>query len=153
MNLTDRLPITPDLIQASPPTPKWMQWVLWVAAVYNILFGAWVVILPNHYFELVGMALPNYPELWQCIGMIVGVYGLGYLIAGFSPLRHWPIVLVGFLGKIFGPLGFLKAIITGSLPLSFGWILLSNDLIWWWPFGAMLWATYQHYSYLRHKGL
>jgi hypothetical protein len=123
-----------------------MRWTLWLAALYNIIFGAWVVLLPMQYFQWLGMPLPNYPEIWQCVGMIVGVYGLGYFIAGFSPILHWPIVLVGFLGKIFGPLGFLKALITGSLPVSFGWILLSNDLVWWIPFALILREAYRHYA-------
>ena len=59
--------------------------------------------------RVVGMEPPNYPELWQCIGMIVGVYGIGYLAAAADPLGHWPITLVGFLGKMFGPIGFAGA--------------------------------------------
>lgn len=140
--------VTLDLInqKQGQVVPDWMRQWLWAAAVYNILFGVWVVLFPNHYFEWLGIPVPNYPQLWQCIGMIVGVYGLGYFIAGFSPLTHWPIVLVGFLGKIFGPLGFLQSILLGTLPLSFGWILLTNDLIWWVPFYKILSATWNHYT-------
>jgi hypothetical protein len=140
--------VTPGRVNENQRTlnPAWMRQWLWAAAVYNFLFGGWVVLFPNHYFELLGMSVPNYPQLWQCIGMIVGVYGLGYFIAGFSPLTHWPIVLVGFLGKVFGPLGFLQSIILGTLPISFGWILLTNDLIWWIPFYGILLAAWNHYT-------
>lgn len=89
------------------------------------------------------MARPQYPEIWQSVGMIVGVFGIGYLIAAFNPIRHWPIVLVGFLGKVFGPIGFIKAVSTGALPLSSAWITLTNDLIWWIPFGLILWQVLQ----------
>lgn len=124
----------------SPPVSGalWMKRCLLIAAVYNVAFGIWAISLPSMAFDLVGMARPNYPELWQCIGMIVGVYGLGYGIAAMDPMRHWPIVLVGFLGKIFGPIGFVQALVKGSLPLAFGGILITNDLIWWIPFGAIL---------------
>ena len=136
-------------------TPKsgstWMrQWLL-VAAVYNILFGSWSIFFPSALFQWAGMVPPNYPELWQCIGMIVGVYGLGYAIAADDPYRHWPIVLVGFLGKIFGPIGFAQALLKGSLPPSFGVILLSNDLIWWIPFGLILISVWKHESQLQSK--
>lgn len=124
----------------------WMKRCLLLAAIYNMAFGVWAIFLPSSAFDLVGMARPNYPELWQCIGMIVGVYGLGYGIAAFDPLRHWPIVLVGFLGKIFGPIGFLQALIKGSLPVVFGGILLTNDLIWWLPFGAILLAAWRDHQ-------
>ena len=126
------------------------QWLL-AAAIYNILFGSWSIFFPSALFQWAGMVPPNYPELWQCIGMIVGVYGLGYAIAADDPYRHWPIVLAGFLGKIFGPIGFAQALLKGSLPPSFGVILLSNDLIWWIPFGLILLSVWKHESQLQSK--
>lgn len=115
-----------------------MKPLLLVAGAYNILWGAFVVLFPLAVFDGLGMPRPNYPQLWQCIGMIVGVYGLGYAIAAFDPVRHWPIVLVGLLGKIFGPLGMAQALWTGTLPLNFGLVCVGNDLIWWLPFGLIL---------------
>jgi hypothetical protein len=53
--------------------------------------------------------------------MLVGVYGIGYAIAAFDPWRHWPIVLVGLLGKLLGPIGLAQAVAEGTLPLAFGW--------------------------------
>lgn len=117
---------------------KWPRWVLRSAAVYNLVWGLWVVLFPNAWFEWLGVTTPNYPQLWQCIGMIVGVYGIGYGIAASDPARHWPIVLVGLLGKIFGPIGFLSAAWNGELPWSWGWLILTNDLIWWIPFVGIL---------------
>lgn len=116
--------------------------VLLAAAAYNILWGAWAVLWPNHAFQLAAMPLPNYPELWQCIGMIVGAYGIGYGIAAFDPFRHWPIVLVGLIGKIAGPVGFATAVWRGRFSPQFSWTILTNDLIWWLPFGAILYLAY-----------
>lgn len=128
----------------SPPFPRWMAVVLFAAAGYNLVWGAWVVLFPNHFFDLVGMERPIHPSIWQCVGMIVGVYGIGYAIAATNPLRHWPIVLVGFLGKILGPLGYVDgALIRGELSPAFGWTIPTNDLIWWVPFAVMLWAAFR----------
>lgn len=118
--------------------PAWMKWALIAAGVYNLAWGAFTVLAPGALFRWAGMELPRYPELWQCIGMIVGVYGIGYLTAARDPLRHWPITLVGLLGKIFGPIGFASALYSGSLPWRFGATILTNDLIWWIPFGLIL---------------
>jgi peroxiredoxin len=126
--------------------PQWPRTVLRIAAVYNLLWGAWVIFFPNHLFDWTGIDRPNYPGIWQCVGMIVGVYGIGYWFAADDFRRHWPIVLVGFLGKIFGPIGFLQSAITGALPWSWGITILSNDLIWWIPFGAMLYITFKDWS-------
>jgi hypothetical protein len=120
-----------------------MKPTLLLAAGYNLVWGGWVILFPRAYFDLIGMAPPSVPQLWQCIGMIVGVYGVGYAIAAFDPFRHWPIVLVGLLGKLLGPLGLLPAVAQGALPLAFGWTNLTNDLVWWIPFSAILWQVYR----------
>ncbi|MDG1895149.1 MAG: SelL-related redox protein [Fuerstiella sp.] len=124
----------------SSSAPTWMRKVLLAAAAYNLLWGAFAILSPLTIFRWAGFdPLPSYPQLWQCVGMIVGVYGIGYAIAATNPYRHWPIVLVGFLGKVFGPIGFVSAAASGDFPLSMGWTILSNDLIWWIPFALILW--------------
>lgn len=111
-------------------TYSWQSKWLWVAAWYNIGFGFWTVVFPTQAFELFGMEPPRYPFIWQTVGMVVGVYGIGYGVAAFNELKHFPIVLVGFLGKIFGPIGFVVTFFAGDLPLAFGVLLIFNDLIW-----------------------
>jgi hypothetical protein len=121
---------------------KWMRRVLLAAALYNIVWGALAILSPLTLFRWCGFnPLPLYPELWQCIGMIVGVYGVGYGIAATNPLRHWTIVFVGLLGKVFGPIGFVGAVTSGRFPLAMGWTIVTNDLIWWIPFGLILWSA------------
>ncbi|QDU27652.1 hypothetical protein ETAA8_27410 [Anatilimnocola aggregata] len=117
--------------------------MLWAAAIYNLAWGALAVLWPRLAFDWAGMEPPNYPSLWQCIGMIVGVYGVGYAIAAYDPVRHWPIVLVGLLGKVLGPIGFLWANRHGELPWIAGLTNVTNDLIWWVPFGLVLWHAWQ----------
>lgn len=118
-----------------------MEITLRLAAVYNLLWGMVAVLFPVQCFEYFGMQPPLYPQLWQCIGMIVGVYGVGYWLAADNPTVHWPIILVGFLGKVFGPIGFSAALINGVFPLKFGLNILFNDLIWWIPFFLILRST------------
>lgn len=115
-----------------------MRWTLIVAGVYNLAWGAWAVLMPLSAFEIAGLGPPRYPSVWQCVGMIVGVYGIGYLAASRDPARHWPIVLVGLLGKVLGPIGFVTAASRGELPWAFGWTIVTNDLAWWVPFGLIL---------------
>lgn len=117
---------------------RWMGQVLRMAGFYNVIWGGMVILFPYFVFDMLSMPRPNYPQIWQCVGMIVGVYGIGYWLAAQNPLVHWPIVLVGFLGKIFGPIGFLFSVIQGTLPLKFGILLLTNDIIWWIPFYLIL---------------
>jgi hypothetical protein len=115
-------------------------WLL-AAAAYNMLWGTTVIAAPEMLFHWAGMEIPRYPQIWQCVGMIVGVYGVGYAIAAFDPLRHWPIVLVGLLGKVLGPVGFVIALAEGVFPWRFALTILTNDLVWWIPFAGILWAA------------
>ncbi|NRB51571.1 MAG: alkyl hydroperoxide reductase [Saprospiraceae bacterium] len=127
----------------SNSSPKWMYNLLWFAGLYNLVWGASVIIAPNLFFDLASMPRPTYPMIWQCVGMIVGVYGVGYIAAAYAPARHWPIVLVGFLGKIFGPIGFAWYLVQGAFPVKFGMLIIFNDLIWWLPFGLILLHAYR----------
>jgi hypothetical protein len=140
-------PTEPQVVPPAPPgarAPAWAGRWLRAAAVYNVVWGTVVIFFPNLLFDLCGMARPNYPEIWQCVGMIVGVYGVGYWAAASDPWRHWPIVLVGLLGKVFGPIGFAGALWTGTFPPVFGLTILTNDLIWWVPFALILRDAARH---------
>jgi len=123
--------------------PSWTRPVLIVAGVYNIIWGAWVVFFPGSFFTWSSMKPPEYPMIWQSVGMIVGLYGLGYLAAAFDPVRFWFLVFIGLLGKILGPLGAGWYAISGELPWIFGLINIFNDLIWLIPFSLIVSKTYQ----------
>jgi hypothetical protein len=124
-------------------TPTWMKATLLLAGLYNLVWGAWVVLFPLAIFSWAEMALPRYPQIWQCVGMIVGTYGLGYLFAAQTPFRLWPIVFIGLIGKILGPIGFLTSAMNGDLPWAWGLTIVTNDLIWWLPFGVILYMVYR----------
>ncbi len=117
---------------------KGMSITLRLAAIYNILWGGWTILFPDHFFSLVGMEPLNQPTVWQGMGMVIGVYGLGYWWAASDPIKHWPIVAVGFLGKIFGPIGFFMNYAQGKVPFEFIYTLITNDFIWWIPFFMIL---------------
>jgi hypothetical protein len=125
-----------------------MTVVLTLAGGYNLTWGALSLFVPYWLYQMGGMAdAPGKPlanvELWQCIGMMVGVWGVGYLVAARDPLRHWPIVLVGFLGKAFGFVGVANGVLMGKLAPTAFWTNLFNDVIWLIPFGLILYRAYR----------
>ena len=133
-----------SLSSSISPSPPWASRWLWAAGIYNLTWGTLAIALPHLLFDLTGAERINYPEIWQCVGMIVGVYGIGYLIAAGDSRTHWPIVLVGLLGKVFGPIGFLVALQRGTFPPLFGLTILTNDLLWWIPFTMILRDAAKH---------
>jgi hypothetical protein len=135
-----------------------MSVVLVLAGIYNLAWGAWAVLFPTHAFAHSGMLDPEkpllYPQLWQCIGMIVGVYGVGYILAARDPARHWPIVLVGFLGKFLGPIGLVFGVLTGQTRVEGLITNVTNDFIWWVPFVLILRHAYlqsEFHEYLHTR--
>ena len=121
---------------------EWLKILLKAAGIYNILWGAWVICMPAHFFTLIQQPVPDYLFIWQALGMVVGVYGLGYYIASYDPVRDRTLILVGFLGKLFGPPGAIFYILKGDIPLAFLWLNVFNDFIWLIPFGMILWEAY-----------
>lgn len=132
-------PTTHTTHTPQPHTPRWMSRALKLAAIYNLIWGAWAVLDPRFPFFLIGAPTPTDAYIWQCLGMVIGVYGIGYWLASTNPARHWPIVLVGLLGKIFGPIGFVwTGLITREAPTTLWPTLITNDLVWWIPFTLIL---------------
>ena len=128
-----------------------MKFVLITAGIYNIVWGVVTIVYPEFYFNFAGMNNNNFPEIWQCVGMIVGVYGIGYIIAAYNPVKHWPIILIGLLGKILGPFGYINAYYKGTFTLKAGITNITNDLIWWIPFTIILWHAYKFYHRQNNK--
>lgn len=126
--------------------PRWPKYALRLAAIHNWLWGAWVILCPNQLFDFMGMDRPNHLWIWQGVGMLVAVFGIGYWLAANDFRRHWPVVLMGLVGKLLGPVGFFQSAITGQVPWSLGPLLLIQDIPWWFPLGAMLYLTFRDHS-------
>jgi hypothetical protein len=70
--------------------------------------------------------------------MVLGLYGLLYAHAARHLERARPIILVGLLGKILGPLGWIHSVTRGSWPVQTFPTVVFNDLVWWIPFSLFL---------------
>ncbi|MEP7158332.1 MAG: alkyl hydroperoxide reductase [Chloroflexota bacterium] len=108
------------------------------AAVYNLAWGAFVVIAPRTPLEWVGVAPPEPIALWQAVGAMVLAFAPAYWWASRDPWAHHHIVLIGMLGKVMGLAGFAYAAATDQLPLSFGIVTLFNEVLWLPAFGLFL---------------
>ena len=74
--------------------------------------------------------------------MVVGLYGIIYFEVARVPERGWLLAAVGFVGKVLGPIGLLHLIWSGAWPRSTIVLSLTNDLIWWIPFGLYLYDAW-----------
>lgn len=123
-----------------------MRKVLLAAGLYHLLFAVWAICWPHLWFDWTGMEPLNHPVLWQGFGIVIGVLGIGLLLAAKNPIQHWLLVLCGFAKFTFGGIGFAVALVEGHIALRSVGMMLVNDLIWWGPFVAILWACLRAYA-------
>ncbi|WP_285687724.1 hypothetical protein [Actinoplanes sp. NBRC 103695] len=113
-----------------------------LAGAYNILWGLYAVVDPQWLFRLAGMPPSNTPQIFACLGMVLGLYGILYLEVARRPEQGWLIAAVGLTGKVLGPLGLLYLLLTGAWPPATLALIITNDLIWWVPFALYLRAAW-----------
>jgi small multidrug resistance pump len=109
---------------------KLLQRAFQVAAVYNVAWGAMVSVFPNLFFQIFHIEPINYPFIMSGLGMCIGLYGYGYWVVARDLRRYPQLVIIGFLGKTIGPIGWLWTVLNTSLPLRTMWTNVFNDLIW-----------------------
>jgi hypothetical protein len=112
--------------------------IFWLAAAYNVGFGLWAAIWPLSFFEVFELALPRYPAIWECLGMVVGLYGPVYALAALRLDIAKPLIAIGLAGKVLGPIGWLMTVGNGEWPARTFTLVTFNDLIWWTPFTLFL---------------
>lgn len=118
--------------------PTWAVRALLLAAAFDLIGGALLVVAPAAPLAWAGLSSPAYPEIWQCAGLLVALYGLSYAFASRRPFQLWPLVLVGLLGKVLVTAGFVWAASRGRLPWELGALVLALGPIWWVPFALIL---------------
>ena len=116
---------------------RYRNW-FYAAAIYNLVWGTINILFSTLLWDVLSMDQPSYLPLWQVVGMFVLVYAPAYFWAGRFPEKYALFIVVGLLGKLFGPIGFVYSAITGQFPLAFGITIITNDLIWWIPFALYL---------------
>jgi hypothetical protein len=126
--------------------------ILRAAGIYNVAYGLLLAFYPHSVFHWLGM--PETPDIMiQALGMIVGVYGLAYWIAGSDPAKYWPLVAVGTVGKTLGPIGFAAGLLKGVFLWRSAPMFVFNDLIWWWPFWAILLRAWRNEPHALRRTL
>ncbi len=109
------------------------------AGIYNILWGLYTALRPQWFFRFSDLPDATYPEIFACLGMVVGLYGVLYLQVARAPERGWLIAAVGLAGKVLGPIGAANLVLAGTWPPKALMLCVTNDFIWWVPFALYLW--------------
>lgn len=119
--------------------------VFTAAGLYNIAWGLYSVVDPQWLFRYARMPLQNYPQIFACLGMVVGLYGIIYWEVARAPERGWLLAAVGLLGKVLGPIGLGRLILSHEWPASTIILSVTNDFIWWIPFTLYLYDAWPYF--------
>jgi hypothetical protein len=64
------------------------------------------------------MAPINHPEIYACLGMVIGLYGVLYLEVARRPEHGFLLGAIGLVGKALGPVGALVLVLQGQWPMK-----------------------------------
>ena len=76
----------------------------------------------------------------QLVGLLVALFGVGYLMVDRHPAENRNVLLLGFLSKLLGPLLAITHVALGNLPMVMLVVLFFADGIYLVPF----WMIYRH---------
>lgn len=119
--------------------PRWDRICLAVAALQCLIWGPFIIIAPTRSALVYGFNQPLTDSfLWQGMGLIILLFGLGYSLAATNPTQHYSVVLVGLLAKILGPVGMMWAVLNNEVSAGVLWLIPIHDVIWWIPFSIIV---------------
>jgi small multidrug resistance pump len=125
-------------------TPRWQRIALMAAGLQCFIWGVFIAAWPERSSHTYGFSDPPVELfLWQGMGLVIMLFGIGYLIASTNPLQHWAVILIGFLSKSLGPVGMAWSVNRGSVSRNVLYLIPINDLIWLVPFGLILIQVYK----------
>ena len=120
----------------------WMHSLLKFAGYYNLLAGLSMMILYHEGYEILGVPKPEFVLPIQLVGLLVAIFGVGYLMVDRQPSLNGNVLWLGLVSKTLGPLLALPWIFNGTLPVAMLAVLFFADTIYIWPF----WKIYQTIS-------
>lgn len=120
------------------PLKPWMYYLLRFAGSYNLLAGLSMIVFYHEGFKLLGLKKPELLLPLQLVGMMVGLFGVGYHLVASAPLENRNVLLLGFWSKALGSALGVYYVFDGKLPPVFLAVLFFADIIYLAPFWAIL---------------
>lgn len=130
-------------------TPVWMKRLLGSAGSYHFLVGLGAAASPSAAAGWLGLDDPGLPFPWRISGFAWIALGAGLLAASRSPVRHWPVVLAGFLKCLLVLPAVAAAVATGDLPGNAAWFALVDGLLCGIALGVILWTAVRMQAGIR----
>ena len=116
-------------LKPAPCLRPWMKWLLRFGGTYNMLAGLAMLTLYHEGYKLLGLAKPALVMPVQLVGILVALFGVGYLLVASAPLENRNLLVLGFWSKALGSLLGLFYLAVGKMPLVFLPVLFMADIV------------------------
>jgi len=116
------------------PLLPWMRYLLRFAGTYNVLAGLCMILFYHEGYKLLGVPKPVLILPVQVMGILVGLFGVGYHLVASDPVPNRHLLTLGFWSKALSSLVALRCVALGQLPWGFVPVLFFSDIIYLPPF-------------------
>jgi hypothetical protein len=129
--------------EAAPPLAPWMKALLWFVGGYNLLAGVGMLAFYHEGYKLLGIVKPQLNLPIQLVGVLVGLFGVGYWLVAANPVENCNLLMLGFWSKALGSVLGLYYWAAGKLPPVFIVVLFFADIVYLPPFALILRRLYR----------
>jgi hypothetical protein len=112
-----------------PPLKPWMFYLLAFAGCYNLLAGLCLVVFYHEVFKTFVLPKPELLLFVQLSGVLIGLFGVGYLLVARNPVENRSVLLLGFFSKALGSVLAIRFFALGRVPWTFLVLLFFSDII------------------------
>ena len=125
------------------PLRPWMRFVLQFVGVFNLLAGAAMICLYHEGYKLLGVPKPELVLPVQVMGILVALFGVGYLLVAANPIENRNLLMLGFWSKAISSVAALSYVVDGQLSWWFAVVVFLSDVIYLPPFYVILRRLYR----------
>jgi len=129
-------------IPRTKPLTKWMKFLLRIVAAFNIGAGLFMLIGYHETYQIIGMEKPSISFPIQLVGILVGLFGVGYYLVLKNPIENRAVLALGFWSKFLGSCLGTGYVLLGKLPPQFIVVYFFADVIYLPPFYLILRRLY-----------
>jgi hypothetical protein len=126
-----------------PPLRPWMFWLLVFAGCYNLLVCLNLGVFYHEALRFFGLPKPQILLFVQLVGILVGLFGVGYLMVARHPVENRNLLLLGFLSKALGTALAVGYFLLGKVSIAFMILVVFSDLVYLPPFLVILRRLYR----------
>ena len=120
-----------------------MTFLLRFAGTYNVLAGLSMICFYHEGYKLLGIPKPELVMPVQVMGILVGLFGVGYHLVAGNPIENRNILMLGFWSKALSSIVALCYVASGHLPLGFLPVLFFSDIMYLPPFYVIMRRLYR----------